>query len=476
MHSSPRARSARGRPHHALASPNEWQNSVVSNLSHADGTHQRAVDTLTCNMDTMRRTNAEYNRVRDQTHDQFFQKIENTKELVQQLKTRILSVSKTIEHSDWSHSKLSTASTSLREPIELNRSRLVTREKRPKRELVNDSFQEALVNEHQELQTAKYSLNESILDTQRIISELKGVREDLLADCAHKEHSLELDRQCAERKKAYEVGHTKLDKAYNRHGVPLKAILPEILGHPGLFTDGSSTSRGEAIVRGATEGRNQERMRQHSTLKLIETALRLEHAAKDRWSMTNQLLAKWRQAADFAHKNTQMEMGAKIERTELMRQELIKQRKTIEQKMDHGKKVMTALTEKINFIEQPITATLERGKIRNRRTEREHIPDEVSEALQDQMQSLQHRRAELKEQAASARRAIEELDRARKQLMEDIEDKDRSIGVDRSCAAMKNGAHSDYSYGFAKMGQGQTHMADTAASKKRQVTLSSSFS
>lgn len=66
---------------------------------------------------------------------------------------------------------------------------------------------------------------------------------------------------------------------------------------------------------------------------------------------------------------------------------------------------------------------------------------------------------------------LSELQLTRSRLDDDITDKDRVLAIDRSCATGKNVAHSDYSYGFSKIGNKQRHFADTASARKRAVTL-----
>lgn len=442
--------------------PDEWQTSTVSNLASADGTHHSAVDTVLDSLSTVKRTNAEYGRQRDATNHRFFQKIENTKELKQQLSTRIRSVSQAIDHSEWSSKKLWTSLQALVQPTELCRSRLTQRQRRPKRELVMDPFQETLAREEQELGSAKARLTEAFQETQRLIRELQNQRAVLEADQQDKQHALATDMLCVDRKTAYKESYLhRMDKSYHRSGVPLKAMLPEILATP----------RGGVGGFDDTEGRSQEASRQKATLKGIERAVGLEEAAKERWKASSLTMESCLKAVGAAHRQTQQEMGAKIEHTELLRQELLKQRKATEQKVSETQRCLALAMEKLSFIQKPISANAERHRIRGSRTPREATTDQVTEALKTQQHALQDKEEQLHNQVVALQRNLEELQRALRHLEDDVSDKDRALTIDRGCASSKDSAHSDYSYGFSKVGHGQRHFADTASSKKRQVSL-----
>mmetsp|Transcript_2058 Transcript_2058/g.6885 ORF Transcript_2058/g.6885 Transcript_2058/m.6885 type:complete len:463 (-) Transcript_2058:88-1476(-) len=441
----------------AGALPEEWHASVVGNLRQADATLRQAVGETMNGMSGMRQTNADHGRQRDTLHAQISQKIRNTEELAQQLSTRMRCNKAAIEHSEWSLQKLKAALQALGAPIELCKSRLSMREKRPKRERIFDGFQEALLHEEKELQVAKQRIIEAIADTQRHMKILMQHREELNADLNDKRHALSLDSVCIDKKAIDMLSPSKLDKCYNRKGVPIKMVLPE-LASPRDSPGGPDTN-----------GRGQERERQKATLKNIEAAMKVEQEAKERWQQTADLLERCQTATSTAFKATQAEMGAKIEQTELLKQELLKQSRLTDQRMGDTHKTLSMTSDKLNFIEKPMAANLERTRIRGQRTPREAATDEVSEALHSQQQALQGKKLHLQSQANSLAGTMDDLGSTRRSLLEDIADKDRALAIDRSCAAMKNDAHGNLSFGFGKVGQGQRHFADTASSKMRQM-------
>eukprot|EP00747_Dinoflagellata_sp_TGD_P131894 gnl/TRDRNA2_/TRDRNA2_175026_c0_seq2.p1 gnl/TRDRNA2_/TRDRNA2_175026_c0~~gnl/TRDRNA2_/TRDRNA2_175026_c0_seq2.p1 ORF type:complete len:467 (+),score=135.05 gnl/TRDRNA2_/TRDRNA2_175026_c0_seq2:156-1556(+) len=441
--------------------PHDWQRSVVGNLSKADGAQRKAQNSIEEGLIAMRKTNMEQSRQRDAVHDKFHQKIENTKELSSQLSSRIRSVATTIEHTDWSHQKLQAAIAALQEPTQLIKSRLAMRAKRPKREQVFDSFQEALLREEKELQTAKMHLTNAASDTLHVMQELKARKEDLESDLRDKEHALSIDKSCVD-KKTMRAQNLNLDKLYSTGGSSMKMVLPEIL----------MSARGDGTFDShqASEGRREEAQRQKATLKDIEKALRAEQLAKDRWQTTNVVLENCKKNCDACFKITQAAMGTKIEHTELLRQELVKQRKLTEQKIQHSQDSLAVMNEKLSLIEKPLASTAARSHIRTQRNAREIITDEVSEALREQHAALEVRKMQLLEQAAVSKRTLEDLEASRQHLVEDIADKEKALAIDRGCAAAKNAAHGDYSFGYSRVGGGEKYFADTASSMKRQVT------
>lgn len=437
------------------AAPEDWQTSVVDNLGQANDAHRQTVGTIADSVLSIRRTNAECNRQRDNVHGHLSQKIRNTEELRQQLSTRIRSIRQATEHSEWSLSKLQNAHQALASPLDTCRQRLHLRQKRPKREMVFDPFQESLLSEEKELQSARSRLSDAVSDTQKLIRELKQMNGELEADMQDKQHALQIDSLCAH-KKAYD--YTKLDKIYSRKDTGLKPIFPEI----------TATPRG-GLGGGETEGRVQERARQVATLRTIESALRLEQAAKDRWQVSNETLDACARATNLAFKTTQADMGAKIEHTELLRQELVKQRKATEQKISDANRCLQMTMDKLAFLEKPMSANRERSKIRSQRTPREATSDEVSEALYAQQHALHGKKLQLQGQVNAIRQRIDELEQAHQVLIDDITDKERALDIDRQCASCKNTAHAHLSFGFAKVGQGQRQFSDTASSMLRQV-------
>eukprot|EP00443_Scrippsiella_acuminata_P016004 CAMPEP_0115232788 /NCGR_PEP_ID=MMETSP0270-20121206/33945_1 /TAXON_ID=71861 /ORGANISM="Scrippsiella trochoidea, Strain CCMP3099" /LENGTH=447 /DNA_ID=CAMNT_0002647489 /DNA_START=110 /DNA_END=1453 /DNA_ORIENTATION=- len=439
--------------------PEEWQGSVVTNLSHADSSHRQAADNIFGGITTVRSTNAEHSRQRDSVHSHFAQKICNTQELAQQLSTRIHSVKKTTQHTEWSLSKLQAAMQALASPTEACKNRLHLRQKLPKRERVFDSFQEALLREERELQLAKQRYNVAIADTQRVLRELQTRQQELEHDLRDKRHALSLDHACIDKKTMETVFPSQLDKCYSRKGgTPIKGVLPELatVGTPGETPP-------------ETDGREQERTRQKYSLRNIDQALGTEDAARARWAETSDLLAATQKALSAAHKATQSEMASKVEHTEVLRQELVKQSKATSQKISDMQKYMGLATDKLMAIEKPLSANAQRERIRSCRTPREAICDQVSEALHSQMHALQGKKLQLQSQASTMQDTLHELEHTNRMLIDDIADKEKALAIDRSCAGVKNAAHSSYSYGFAKVGQGQRQFADTASSMMRQT-------
>lgn len=436
------------------STPDEWHTSVIGNLSKAGRANDQADDALATSMTSVRVMNVECAKQRDAVHSQLGQKVENTKELARQLTTRIRAVKCTIEHSDWSMQKLHQAWQSIEEPLDVCRGRLAARQKRPKREQVYDPFQEALLREEQELKAAKHKYSEAIHEHQRCVRELTEELAHLEADLKDKTHAIHIDTLCRDRKKAVEAGNPKLDKMYTGSTVPLREVLPEIL----------STPRGSD-----SGGRFQERERQKGTLVLIERCLRLEEHMKQRWQATTGVLEVTKLSTSNASKKTQLEMGTKIADTEILRNELTKQLKLTQNKISEASRVLNGTSEKLLYIEKPMTANAERQRIRGSRTPREATSDEVSEALRCQLGGLEAQKMTLQRQVDSLLSTLENLEKTRAQLNEDIADKDKALAIDRQCAAARNAAHGCYSYGVAKVGDGQRIFSDTASSMKRRI-------
>eukprot|EP00929_Paragymnodinium_shiwhaense_P107756 TRINITY_DN74118_c0_g1_i1.p1 TRINITY_DN74118_c0_g1~~TRINITY_DN74118_c0_g1_i1.p1 ORF type:complete len:449 (-),score=110.35 TRINITY_DN74118_c0_g1_i1:267-1613(-) len=436
-------------------SPDDWQGSVVSNLTQAGDAHRDASEKIASGITAIRRTNAEHSKQRDSVHGQFSQKIRNTEGLSQQLSSHIKMLRNTLEHTEWSLGKLKAATQELVKPMNLCKQRLALRQKRPKREMVYDPFQESLLAEEKELQVGRSKLSDAMQETQKLHTELVHLSALLEADLQDKQHSLDIDSVCVNNK-GLDVRTKKLDKIYNRKDVGLRPVFPEIMATP-------------RDPRAMTQGRHEERSRQLNTLRLVEAAVQLEQRAKERWQLSSEVMEWVSKQAQAVLKRTQFDMGAKIEHTELLRQELTKQRRVTEQTIQELQRCLGMATDKLNYLEKPMTANFQRTKIRSGRTAREATADEVSEALTEQRYALQGKKLSLQEQVMQMERTLEELQRAYVQIQEDIRDKEAALAIDRQCASCKNTADAHLSFGFARVGHGQRHFADTCSSKLRQV-------
>jgi hypothetical protein len=426
-------------------------------MSTAGKAHSQANESLVSSMTAVRITNSECSKHRNDVHARLQQKVDNTKELCSLLASRIRSVKCTLDHSDWSLKKLYEAMAALQEPLEICRGRINLRQKRPNREQVYDPFQEALLKEDRELMNAKGKYSEAIAELQNIMKQLQDQLAELEADKQDKDHAMHIDSLCKDRKKAYEANNNvKLDKVFTGGAVALREVLPEILSSPRDCE---------------TAGRVQERQRQKGTMILMERGMKLEEQAKQKWQATTALMDQCKASTANAWKKTRLDMGAKIADTEHLRQELTKQCKVTEFKMAETKRMLGLTQQKIDLIGKPITANTERTRIRGTRTPREAMADEVSKALQLQQSGLETQKTILQRQVDGLHDTLQELESAREQLLKDVSDKEKALAIDRSCAAAKNAAHGNYSYGVAKVGDGQRIFADTSSSMKRRVPI-----
>lgn len=415
--------------------------------------HQEAEGQIADGIVAIRTTNTVYARERDHVYSQFAQKISNTEELKQQLSSRLKSCRSCIEQSDWSLKKLNEGLQALVAPTELNSQRLAVRMKRPARELVFDVFQQALVAEQKELEHGRARLKDAVIGTRRLLEALKQTSVELSTDLKGKMNALDIDTFCVD-KKVMDT-RAKLDKLYHRKSVQATSDV----FHSARETHSSFQS----------EGRAQERNRQVATLRGVQAEQDLERMAKERWQANSEVFQQVANGTGAAFKATQAGMGAKIEHTETLRQELLKQRKVTEAKIFSLQKWLHQAGEKIDFIETPMSANTRRSEIRTHRVHREAAVDEVSEALSAQQNALAGSRSALQRKVAEMHASLNNLKQADAELVDDINSKEQALAIDRQCAGFRNGADSNMSFGFAKIGQGQQYFAGTASSMIRQI-------
>jgi hypothetical protein len=409
-------------------------------------------------IEQIRKTNAEMAKNRDRVYEKFAHKIKHTEELHSLLHRRINIIQSCSEHSEWSIKNLRVCLDALTQPTETCKQRLALRQKRPKREFVLDPFQEALLAEQKELFNAKARLHDAIAHSVNIANSLKHMSDELEADSQDKAHALQVDNLCISKKFiAASASSSKLDKVYHRSPGPIHAEIATI------------TRNGAPLAASASsEGFEQEKNRQLATMQLIDDAVSLERQAKERWQASSDTMDLTSKATATAFRATQAAMGAKIEHTELLRQELTKQCTLVAKKIANMRKCLGLTCDKINLIEKPKNANCQRTKIRSGRVFREATFDEASEALGAQQSTLLSEQCDLKDKVGDMRVALKELEAAHAQLVSDIQAKDQALAIDRQCASCRKIADQNMSFGFAKIGQGQQHFSETASSMTRQ--------
>mmetsp|Transcript_21391 Transcript_21391/g.45756 ORF Transcript_21391/g.45756 Transcript_21391/m.45756 type:complete len:461 (-) Transcript_21391:102-1484(-) len=440
----------------------DWQGSVVQNLTTADSTHKQASAHMVAGLLTVRSTNSEHGKQRDAVHSMFAKKILNTQELCQLLSSRIHSVKKTIQHTEWSRGKLRDAIEGIKEPINVCKTRLELRQTLPRREKVSDAFQDALLQEERDLQATKRKLVTALGDSDNLLRMLTTKLQELEMDLRDKKHSQKLDHMCIDKKVRDLHMPTTLDKCYSRgSATPAEPALAE------LVSDASAPASARETI-----GRSKERNRQSDTMHNLEQALAAEDTAKHRWAETSLLLEVCQKTIAKAAQFTQAEMAAKVEHTEVLRQELLKQQRATNHKAEDLKKYLGLTTDKLQAIEKPLSCNATRERIRGGRTPREDIADQVSEALTQQLHALKGKKMQLETQTIAMHDTLRDLHSTQRSLQEDIADKDRAIAIERQCASLRKEAHGTHSFGFSKVGQGQRHFADTAASMMRHADRS----
>lgn len=245
----------------------------------------------------------------------------------------------------------------------------------------------------------------------------------------------------------------KLDRSYARGAVAVKVPLAETM------SGGSDMD---------TQGRSLERSRQEATLRSVDVAANAEDAAHERWAKNNQVFDTCAKTTKAARKKTEMEMGDKIHHTEVLKQDLIVHSKKTAQKMAQVQKHLGLTAEKISALEATQSACQQRLQARSERPSREHIADEVTEALHNQQRVLDQKRYQLEQEMRGMNTMMEDLGQQRVKIVRDINSKDGALQVDRGCAGTNNLADTCLSFGHSKISQGQRSFADTTSSKMRQ--------
>lgn len=253
----------------------------------------------------------------NELHSSLDQKVKTSQRLVEKLSHRAQSVENSLQHTRQTLQKLQDALVSKDPPLALCTWRLEQREKRPLREQVRDTVEVCLEVEKASLMDAQRRLKECIKKTQATINALDQKLEELRHDIQQKTQALSVDELCL-RTTSRSLETVADRSSYLRSCLrPSSRNLPP--SSPRRRPGGAQSARHEVA---AQESFRNEVLRQKEALRLNQSAIHREEAAKELRDEAQKLIQRMQRQTEDATKKSEKSMQERVNENQQMRRRL----------------------------------------------------------------------------------------------------------------------------------------------------------
>jgi len=415
--------------------PCQWHDGANVKLHEAMRARRLAEEQVQHSSRTHRHTARENITKYQNLHDSFEKKRGATNHLSGILQERAQSLNKTIAATQRSLEALRSAERAKDRPLELNRFRFETRNKRPSCERVRDPFELALEEEQEQLRTAQRLLNGNAKKTEAALNTLGRMLDDIHFDHDHKEHGQQIDEQCLGRTHAAWPSRGDVRVGMLKHGLASPKGTLKAAASLGLQASGMVSLRvpSEAVERVAAPNLEQEERRHHNTARNALLAKEAERASSQLGTETNALLQQTEADCRRALEKVERTMAHRIEECTIIKEKIKKAILDTRNQIQRTVRTMQRTETEIHHHEEPAELCTTRDAFRSSRKRHENIEDPVSTAMHYHKQGLQKGANLLGSCNGHENRVLQELERARRQLEADLADKEMAIDLDIKC-------------------------------------------
>merc|ERR1719171_906987 len=341
-------------------------------------------------------------------------KITVTQDLCKALEDRIDSIEDSIRQTGECLFQLHRAHRSKWAPLNVCERRLELRDGRPLQELVRDHFQEALEHERQTLIEARQELSDQIQGTKEMLTALEAMKQELIDDLQHKRQAIRIDRGCLQPDKPH-------GKEPDRFFLP---ALPEVTNYS-LPPSPKDTERGS--------GENHEANRQIDTKTFISRAVRLEEQAMRLCNENDAAMLHSKRECSRANAATCVAMDRKGQDVDKLRRQLEHAIKETDSTIEEAERSLAKTKKKLDSHEQPLRCLNKQFALRDRRTDREHIRDAVTDEMESHLDAVKKSVKVLTAKWQSTKNILDHLKASKQQMVEDLKCKTIAWKIDDSC-------------------------------------------
>lgn len=364
----------------------------------------------------------------NELHSSLDQKVKTSQRLVEKLSHRAQSVENSLQHTRQTLQKLQDALVSKDPPLALCTWRLEQREKRPLREQVRDTVEVCLEVEKASLMDAQRRLKECIKKTQATINALDQKLEELRHDIQQKTQALSVDELCL-RTTSRSLETVADRSSYLRSCLrPSSRNLPP--SSPRRRPGGAQSARHEVA---AQESFRNEVLRQKEALRLNQSAIHREEAAKELRDEAQKLIQRMQRQTEDATKKSEKSMQERVNENQQMRRRLESELRETCTQIHMTKNTLQDTKTHIRSLEEPMELTNTCASWRKQRASKEHTVDPVSTTLLEHQMTLLKCHEDLKQHHQNEKSVLQELQEKKEQLKEDLRDKTSALHIDLNC-------------------------------------------
>lgn len=355
-------------------------------------------------------------RHEDKTHAVDFQlrnKLMTTSDLSKTIEDRINSTEDTIRQLGSCLFGLQRAYRSKWSQLNVCERRLDLRNGRPLQELVRDNLQAALENERHVLIEARQMLNDQIIGTKQMLTLLEAMKGELIEDLQHKRHAQRIDHRCLQPDKPAK----KADRIF----LP---SLPEISNYT-LPPAPKDQPRGT--------GDQNEGNRCDDTLTRISRAVRLEENVMGTIAENDAVVRHCNSECKNANAAVCACMDKSNHQTEHLKDQLVEQMRQVDATIAEAERSLARTKKKLESHNQPLRALNQQFALRDRRTDREHIRDGVTDNMENHLDSVKKSVKELTTKWQGTKNILDHLKASKQQMAEDLKYKNIALKIDDQC-------------------------------------------
>lgn len=364
----------------------------------------------------------------NELHSSLDQKVKTSQRLVEKLSHRAQSVENSLQHTRQTLQKLQDALVSKDPPLALCTWRLEQREKRPLREQVRDTVEVCLEVEKASLMDAQRRLKECIKKTQATINALDQKLEELRHDIQQKTQALSVDELCL-RTTSRSLETVADRSSYLRSCLrPSSRNLPP--SSPRRRPGGAQSARHEVA---AQESFRNEVLRQKEALRLNQSAIHREEAAKELREEAHKLIQRMQRQTEDATKKSDKSMQERVNENQQMRRRLESELRETCTQIHMTKNTLQDTKTHIRSLEEPMELTNTCASWRKQRASKEHTVDPASTTLLEHQMTLLKCHEDLKQHHQNEKSVLQELQEKKEQLKEDLRDKTSALHIDLNC-------------------------------------------
>jgi hypothetical protein len=392
----------------------EWQDNTMRRLAHAKALHHDAHFQLQKNDRAHSQSARRHNDATTTVHKQLRTKISASQDLVKALEDRTESIEDSIRQTGECLFQLQRALRSKWAPLNVCERRLELRDGRPLQELVRDHFQEALEHERQTLIEGRQELSDQVQGTKEMLASLEAMKQECIEDLQHKRHGMRIDRSCLNPDKPH-------GKEPDRFFLP---ALPEVTNYH-LPPSPKDTDPGTGHVH--------EGGRVSKTRTLLSRAMRLEENAMRLCNENDACMLHTKRECSRANAATCASMERRIHDVENLKRQIEGHINETEQTMSEAEASLAKIKKKLDSHEAPLRCLNKQFSLRDRRTDREHIRDPVTDDMENHIDAVKKSVKILTAKWQSTKNILDHLKASRQQLQEDLKCKMLAWKIDDSC-------------------------------------------